>query len=163
MPSTAPYAPPSAHPSTHPAAPAFPPPVPPELYSEVQQYYARQIQALDAGRWEEFVASFTEDGTFQHRRDRPPARTRAGILAEVVRFHQRFRDDPVHRRHWFNHLVLDLRPDGRIEATAYALVITTRPGGLPQIQPASVVLDELVREDGRLLTRSRRILHDHEF
>lgn len=153
----------STAPHAHPPAPAPPPPVPPELYSEVQQYYARQIQALDAGRWEEFAASFTADGTFQHRRDLPAARTRAGILAEVVRFHQRFDDDPVHRRHWFNHLVLDPRPDGCIEATAYALVITTRPGGRPEIQPASVVLDELVREDGRLLTRSRRILHDHEF
>lgn len=155
MPSTAPFAPPSGS--------VLPPPVSHELYSEVQQFYARQIQALDGGRWEEFVTTFTADGTFQHRRDRPPARTRAGILAEVVRFHERFRDDPVHRRHWFNHLVLDPRPDGCIEATAYALVITTRPGGRPEIQPASVVLDELVREDGRLLTRSRRILHDHEF
>ena len=136
--------------------------VPADLYYEVQHFYARQIQALDGGRWEQFAATFTEDGTFQHVRDAPPARTRAGILTEVERFHERFAHDPVQRRHWFNHMVLDPQPDGSIRSTVYALVVTTRPGGRPEIQPSSLVHDVLVREGGELLTRSRRITHDHE-
>ena len=134
-----------------------------ELYTEVQHFYARQMQALDEGRWEEFAATFTEDGLFQHALDLPPARTRPGILAEVRRFHERFAEDPVRRRHWFNHVALDPRPDGSIDATVYALVLTTRPGGHPLAHPSSLLRDVLVREGGGLLTRSRRIVHDHVF
>lgn len=134
-----------------------------QLYFEVQHFYARQIQALDGGRWEEFAATFTEDGLFQHSLDLPPARTRAGILAEVRRFHARFDNDPVQRRHWFNHMVLELRPDGAIDSTVYALVLTTRPEGRPLLHPSSLLRDVLVREGGVLLTESRRIVHDHVF
>ncbi|MBD0690534.1 nuclear transport factor 2 family protein [Streptomyces sp. CBMA123] len=135
-------------------------PVQTELHSQVQHFYAHQMQALDGGRFADYAATFTEDGTFQHSPQAEPAVGRAGIVAELVRFHERFADDPVQRRHWFNHIALEAQPDGSIRSTVYALVVTVRPGGTPVIAPSCVVHDVLeAREDG-LLLRSRLVTHD---
>lgn len=131
-----------------------------DLYSEVLQFYARQMQALDGGDFTAYSETFTEDGEFRHTPGREPARTRPGIVRELERFHERFDGDPVQRRHWFNMVDLDPQPDGTILSTAYALVITTRPGGRPDIAPSCVVRDVLVRQDGALLNRSRQVDHD---
>ena len=134
-----------------------------DLYALVQHFYARQMQALDAGRFEDYVATFTEDGSFAHLPDAEPAVTRPGILAELIRFNRRYENDPVQRRHWFNHIALQQREDGAIDATVYALVITTRPGLHPELHPSCVVHDVLVVDGDEVLTRSRVITHDHLF
>jgi actinorhodin biosynthesis protein ActVIA len=131
-----------------------------ELYSEVLQFYARQMQALDGGDFKAYSETFTEDGEFRHTPGQEPARTREGIVRELDRFHERFDGDPVQRRHWFNMVDLEPQPDGTIVSTAYALVITTRPGGKPDIAPSCVVRDVLVRQDSVLLNRSRQVDHD---
>jgi actinorhodin biosynthesis protein ActVIA len=48
-------------------------------------------------------------------------------------------------------------------STVYALVVTTRPGGKPEIAPSCVVHDVLVRHEGGLRNRSRRVEHDQLF
>src|SRR5688572_15094429 len=131
-----------------------------DLYVEVQQFYATQMHKLDGGAFEDYAATFTEDGEFVHTPQQPPARTRAGIVAELHRFHERFADDPVIRRHWFNMLSVDPQDDGTIHTTYYALVVTTRPERNVTIAPSCVVNDVLVRADGALLTRSRIVDHD---
>jgi actinorhodin biosynthesis protein ActVIA len=138
-------------------------PVPPHEYARIQQFYARQMQALDEGRFEEYAATFTEDGTFQHTPGTEPARTRQGIVAELVRFHERYRDEPVQRRHWFNQIVLDPQPDGTLRSTVYCLVARTRPGGKPEpeIWPSCVVRDVLEMSGDRVLMRSRVVDYDH--
>jgi actinorhodin biosynthesis protein ActVIA len=138
--------------------------VAPELYARVQHFYAHQMQALDSLRFEDYAATFTEDGTFQHSPGVEPARTRPGIVAELVEFHKRFDGDPVQRRHWFGHIALVPAPDGALLATTYALVVTVRPGGKPEIAPSCVVHDVLtVTSDGTIRTRSRQITHDQMF
>ncbi|EMD26160.1 nuclear transport factor 2 family protein [Amycolatopsis azurea] len=134
-----------------------------DLYAEVQQFYARQMQLLDGGAFEAYAETFTEDGEFRHTPGREPARTRAGISAELHEFHKRFDDDPVQRRHWFGMMNLEPQDDDTIRATVYALVVTTRPGGKPAIAPSCVVYDVLVWEDGELFNRSRRVEHDQLF
>ncbi|MYS20715.1 actinorhodin biosynthesis protein ActVIA [Streptomyces sp. DvalAA-14] len=134
-----------------------------DVYSQVQHFYAHQMQALDSLRFEDYAATFTEDGTFQHSPGVEPARTRAGIVAELVSFHRRFDDDPVQRRHYFTHIALTAQDDGSISSTVYALVITTRPGGTPVVAPSCVVHDVLEVEEGRVLTRSRTVTHDQMF
>ncbi|MFD6354300.1 nuclear transport factor 2 family protein [Nocardia tengchongensis] len=131
-----------------------------ELYTEVQQFYADQMQRLDNRDIPGYAQTFTEDAEFEHTPGRPPARTRAGIIADLVAFHQRFEADPMQRRHWFG--MTDLRPqdDGSIIATSYCLVVKIRPGRAPEINPSCVVHDVLVHLDGALLTRSRRVSHD---
>ncbi len=131
-----------------------------DLYSEVQQFYAGQMQLLDGGAFEAYSQTFTEDGEFRHTPGREPARGRAGIVRELREFHKRFADDPVQRRHWFNMIHVEARDDGSIRSTCYALVVTTRPGDKPEIAPSCVVHDVLVRQEGALLNRSRRVEHD---
>jgi len=132
------------------------------LYAQVQSFYARQMQALDAGRFEQYAATFTTDGVFQHSPGTPPAQGQAEIVAVLSEFHKRFENDPVQRRHWFNHVALDPNPDGSIESTVYALVVTTRPGGKPEIAPSCVVQDVLVVDGDGIRLRSRRVTHDQD-
>ncbi|MGR6974170.1 nuclear transport factor 2 family protein [Streptomyces cynarae] len=134
-----------------------------DVYSRVQHFYAHQMQALDGLRFEDYAATFTEDGTFQHSPQAEPARTRAGIVAELVEFHKRFDGDPVQRRHWFTHVALTPQSDGSLASTVYALVVTVRPGGKPEIAPSCVVHDVLEIDEGRVLTRSRLVTHDQMF
>ncbi|MEV5139941.1 nuclear transport factor 2 family protein [Streptomyces syringium] len=129
------------------------------LYAEVQHFYARQMQLMDRRDFEAFAATFTEDGEFSHSPGQL-ARTRPGIVTELVEFHRRFDDDPVVRRHWFNMIVLDPQEDGSLRTTYYAYVINTRPGREPQPGPVCVVTDVLVRVDGVLLNRSRHVRQD---
>lgn len=131
-----------------------------ELYTEVQQFYATQIHHLDENEVDAFGATFTVDAEFSHTPQEPAAHGRENIKIAVRRFNERFRDDPVVRRHWFNMLSVEPSADGTIHTTYYALVVTTRPGGQPVLAPSCVARDVLVREDGRLLTRSRQVDHD---
>lgn len=134
-----------------------------DLYSRVQHFLAVQMQALDEGDFDAYSATFTEDGEFAHTPGRPPAVTRAGIATELRAYHQeRFAEDPVQRRHWFNQLTVGPQADGTIHATCYVLVVTSRPGVRePEVAPSCVVRDILVEQEGRLFTRSRRVQHDY--
>lgn len=131
-----------------------------DLYAEVQQFYADQMQRLDNKEIEAYADTFTEDAEFQHTPGREPARTRAGIVRDLHEFHKRFENDPMQRRHWFNMINLQPQDDGSIRSTCYALIVKIRPGSKPEIAPSCVVHDVLVWEDGALLTRSRRVEHD---
>jgi actinorhodin biosynthesis protein ActVIA len=130
------------------------------LYAQIQHFYARQMQALDGRRFAEYAGTFTPDGIFQHSPDLEPARGRTEIVTVLVDFHRRFDNDPVQRRHWFNHVALVPRDDGSIGSTVYALVVTTRPGGKPEIAPSCVVHDVIVLDGDEPLLRSRRVTHD---
>ncbi|MEV6673545.1 nuclear transport factor 2 family protein [Streptomyces sp. NPDC051162] len=134
-----------------------------ELYAEVQHFYARQMQALDNRVFKAYADSFTEDGTFQHTPGTEPARTRAGIKAELECFHEQYQGDPVQKRHYFNQIVLDANPDGTLTSTVYALVLRTRPGAdRPEVWPSCVVHDVLVRGADGILIESRHIDYDQQ-
>ena len=133
------------------------------LYARIQHFYAWQMQALDRGDFEVYASTFTTDGSFQHSPTLPAAQGRAGIVEALNDFNQRFKDDPVQRRHWFNHVALEEQPDGTIKSTVYALVVTVRPGGKPEIAPSCVVHDVIVRDGEEFYLRSRRVTHDQLF
>ena len=139
------------------------PAVPDGLLARVQHFYAHQMQALDGNRFEDYAATFTKDGIFQHTPNTDPAVGRDGIVTELIAFHKRFDGDPVRRRHWFNHIALTPQDDGDVHSTVYALVVTVRPGGKPEIAPSCLVHDVLVVEGDSVLTRSRRVEHDQMF
>lgn len=136
------------------------PPVGAELYAEILQYYARQMQALDEGKLEAYADTFTEDALFGHTPGREPARTRPGILSDLYEVHRRFDADPQQRRHMFTMVDVEPQPDGRLQCTAYALVLTTRPGSGPEMVRSCVVRDVLVRQDGGLRNQQRLVDHD---
>jgi actinorhodin biosynthesis protein ActVIA len=130
------------------------------LYAEVMQHQAVQMHALDAGKFEEYAATFTEDGVFRHTPGREPARGREDIVRELHEFHERFADDPVQRRHVFTMLAVEQHADAVIQADFYALVLTTRPDGSLTVGPHCTVRDLLVRDGSGLLTSSRWVDHD---
>lgn len=133
------------------------------LYAEVQQFYARQVELLDEMRAEQFAATFTVDGLFVPSPATPPVEGRAAIAAALWAAHERrFGGEPVRRRHWFNMLRVDPGFDGSLHTRYYTLVAVTRPWNpAPEFGPSAVVEDVLVRVNGVLLTRERRISPDH--
>ncbi|SDD12067.1 nuclear transport factor 2 family protein [Actinokineospora iranica] len=126
-----------------------------DLYVEVQQYYARQMRLLDSRDLAAYADTFTEDAVFAHSADREPARTRAGILQDLVEFHRRFETDPMRRRHHFTMLDVVFCDGDEIHTVFYALVVITRPGARSEIRASCVVTDVLVRENGELRNKSR--------
>ena len=131
------------------------------LYAEVQQFYARQMRMLDDRKLEDYAGTFTEDAEFGHTPGREPARTRPGIVRDLVEFHRRFEDDPQQRRHFFTMIDIEPRGDGTVASVCYALITTTRPGRSPEVVRTCVVHDVLERDGGGgLLNRSRHVEHD---
>ncbi|MEU7578559.1 nuclear transport factor 2 family protein [Streptomyces sp. NPDC041068] len=135
-------------------------PVDERLHSRVVQFYARQMQALDAGRFPEYADSFTEDGVFQHTPGTEPARTRAGILAELLEFNKKYEADPVQRRHYFSQVLLEPQDDGTYRSTVYALIVRTRSGERPEVWPSCVVNDVVVEGPDGIHLKSRHVTYD---
>ncbi|MEU3838500.1 nuclear transport factor 2 family protein [Streptomyces sp. NPDC028635] len=152
---------------TSPAVTSAPTPALAGIYPRVQQFYAAQVRHLDGFRAEEFAATFTEDGVFDHRPGTEPLVGREAIAGAVLGYQRtRHAADPVQRRHWFNMLEVFPQDDGTLRTEYYALVLHTRPGTPePQIGPSCFVTDILTvtDEDGepRLLTKFRRVRQDH--
>lgn len=130
------------------------------LYVEVLQFYSAQMRALDNGKFAEFADTFTADGEFTHTVGREPARTRAGIIAELEDFHRTSVGPDVQRRHWFSMQMVHEFDDGVIESSICALVMRILPGGRPEVTFSGIANDILVREDGQLRTRSRTVFND---
>lgn len=145
-----------------------PAPAPPttsftDLYVRIQNFYAGQVRHLDGSRAEEFAATFTPDGRFDHAPGEPVLEGRQAIAA-AIRAHQERGNatDPVQRRHWFNMLEVFPQDDGTVVTEYYALVVLTRPGvPVPVIAPSCAVRDVLTDEDGELRTLFRRISPDY--
>lgn len=128
-----------------------------DTYLAVLQFYARQMRLLDERKLADYAATFTDDGEFGTSASGEPVRTRAAILRFLEEFHQQFETDPVTRRHHFTMVDVTSQDDGSLRSTCYALVVSVRPGGAPEVRSSCVVHDVLVREDGELRTRSRRV------
>ncbi|MEX5633295.1 nuclear transport factor 2 family protein [Parafrankia sp. FMc2] len=131
-----------------------------DLYAEVQNFYARQMQSMDQRDFVAFAGTFTEDGEFSHTPGQL-ARGRADIIAELREFHRRFDGDPVVRRHWFGMTCLEPLDGQSWQATYYAYTVNTRPGAAaPTIGPSCLVTDVLVRTAAGLLNHSRYVRQD---
>jgi actinorhodin biosynthesis protein ActVIA len=133
------------------------------LYAQVQQFYAGQVRHLDTMRAEEFAASFTGDGVFDHRPGADPLVGRTAIAAAIREYQNtRHAADPVQRRHWFNMLQVFPQDDGTLRTEYYAVVLQTRPGVFePMVGPSCFVTDVLAYEDGELRTKFRKVSPDY--
>ncbi|GAA2677148.1 nuclear transport factor 2 family protein [Actinoplanes palleronii] len=129
-------------------------------YVQVQQFYARHMQLLDAGAAREWAETFTQDGTFEAPTLDEPTRGRDELIATMSRAAAELAAAGEIRRHW--HGMLDVRPapDGTIAVRCYALVFSTLRGGTPRLHRTCVCEDVLVLEDGQLRVRSRRVTRD---
>jgi actinorhodin biosynthesis protein ActVIA len=134
-----------------------------ELYGQVLNFYAGQGRHLDAMRADEFAATFTADGRFDHNPARPPLEGRQAIADEIRAYQEeQYAADPCQRRHWFSMIQLFPQDDGSVVSEYYALVVLTRPGEpVPTIAPSCFVRDALGYVDGELRVRERRVMPDY--
>ncbi len=133
---------------------------PGELYRQIQQFYARQMQLLDSGAAEEWAATFTPDGVFSANAHPEPAKGREAIAAGARTAVAQLAAEQVVHRHWLG--MLDVRPqnDGTVSARSYALVIRIPRGGMPVLWRSCVCEDVLVRDGAGWLVRERRVTRD---
>lgn len=131
-----------------------------ELRAEVEQFYARQMRALDTGMADEWAATFTQDGRFSHPASEDPVRGREAIADGARVAAQRLANAGEQRRHLLSMLHVDPRPDGTLLVRSYAQIVSTRRSAEPRLYAMCVCDDILVREGGTLLTRERRVTRD---
>jgi hypothetical protein len=129
-----------------------------EAYVAVQQFYARHMHLLDAGAAQEWADTFTEDAVIELPSAAPVA-GRATLAENMGRGFRESAERGEVQRHWHGMLALDARPDGTLAVRCYALVILSTAEG-SRLHRACVCEDVLVREEGRLRVRSRRVTRD---
>ncbi|QXJ23405.1 nuclear transport factor 2 family protein [Actinomadura graeca] len=131
-----------------------------DTYVAVQRFYAEVMQTLDDGKLDEFVQWFTPDGEFEHSQGSPPARTRAGILAEMLDHPSNSQNPDVRRRHWFGHMKVDRIDEHTLDCFTYAIVLNSKPGEAPYVSFSGAVQDVLVEAGGEFLIRRRTLVND---
>ncbi|MDI3408189.1 nuclear transport factor 2 family protein [Streptomyces cavernicola] len=136
-------------------------PVSAELYTRVQQFYARQMGLLDDGRPDDWSATFTEDAVFQEAsRLDEPLRGRDAIRESSRARKQRLDEAEIDFRHWLAMLQVHPQADGTLRTRAYALAMRTPRGGSLDIFASVVCNDHLVPVDGGWQVARRELHHD---
>lgn len=131
-----------------------------DVYFQIQQFYAHQMQLLDRGATEEWADTFTEEGVFAANAQPEPVRGRSVIAAGAARAGADFAAKGIQRRHWLGMVSASGREDGTVEARAYALVLTTPKGGQAAIGVSTTMNDILVKENGEWKVRRRDVSRD---
>nr|AEM44306.1 hydroxylacyl-CoA dehydrogenase [uncultured bacterium] len=131
-----------------------------ELYFQIQQFYAHQMQLLDDGRAEDWALTFTEDGVFAANAHPEPAAGRAVISAAARKATDEYAANGVQRRHWLGMVSVEQRGEDEVFARCYALVIETPRGGQAALRVSTRCDDRLVRQDGRWLVKNRQVTRD---
>jgi SnoaL-like domain len=136
--------------------------VPAQLFTEIQQFYARQMNLLDGATPDPdaWAGTFTEDAVFGSNMDDAPVIGRAAILESVQGGVARIFAEDVDFRHWFGMLDVEAQEDGSLRTRYYALSMSTPRGGSLDIRGHVVGRDHLVSEDGRWLVRHRHLEAD---
>jgi 3-phenylpropionate/cinnamic acid dioxygenase small subunit len=130
------------------------------LYTEVQRFYAQQMQILDAHDTERWAGTFTEDAVIELPHLPGPVGARAGLARYVRAGAARQRRAGSRLDHWVG--MLDVRPqaDGSLCTRCSALVYVTPSGGGSRILYVCVMEDVLVRTRGAWRTAHRRVIRD---
>ncbi|MEO6398843.1 MAG: nuclear transport factor 2 family protein [Tepidiformaceae bacterium] len=120
----------------------------------IQRLYARYNHAIDAGRGEEWAATFTAEGVFSSANG-----TFAGT-EKLAGFATGFAQQ-IKGRHWTNNLLLD--GDAKLASgTCYLMLLRLSPGERPPatILATAVYNDELVNEGGEWRFSKRTVTTD---
>ncbi|MGW3989870.1 nuclear transport factor 2 family protein [Streptomyces sp. NPDC004830] len=131
-----------------------------ELYGQVLQFYAHQMQLFDGHEAERWAATFTEDAVFDVPTLDAPLRGRAGLAANVRRNRAVQERSGDRLRHFVG--MLDIEP-GRadeLRTRCYALVYGTGRDGGCRVVRVCVMQDVLVRVRGKWRTRHRVVTRD---
>jgi actinorhodin biosynthesis protein ActVIA len=131
-----------------------------ELRAEIQDFYARQVQAMDNGRYEEFAATFTERCEFTPIKHQSAAHGKQAIIGKLEDFAKTMFGSGQQRRHWMSMSIINETSPGVCDVVSYALVTNTMTGQPPILHWAGDIVDRLVREDGKLLVARRSVNSD---
>ncbi|MFD2622724.1 nuclear transport factor 2 family protein [Streptomyces chumphonensis] len=133
-----------------------------QVYADVQQFYARQMNLIegsdaDPDAWAE---TFTEDAVFEASSQERPETGRAAIRASVRAGVAHIAAQGLDFRHWFG--MLDVRPqsDGSLRTRYYALAMATPAGGALGVRGSSLCHDHLVPAGGGWRVRHRSVRAD---
>ncbi|MEV6731532.1 MULTISPECIES: nuclear transport factor 2 family protein [unclassified Streptomyces] len=130
------------------------------LYAEAQQFYALQMQILDAHDTERWAGTFTEDAVLElpSLTEPVPARTGLARYERAGAAAQRRSGSPL--SHWVG--MLDVQPgaDGSLHTRCSALVCATPAGGSSKVLYVCVMEDVLVRSRGEWRIAHRRVIRD---
>lgn len=130
------------------------------LYAEVQQFYAHQMQILDAHDTERWAGTFTEDAVLELPSLPEPVRARAGLARYVRAGAARQRRAGRRLNHWVGMLDVQPQEDGSLHTRCSALVFVTPSGGTSKVLYVCVMEDVLVRSRGKWRTAHRRVTRD---
>ncbi len=129
-----------------------------EDYVRIRDFYARQMQLIDAFKLEDYADTFTADGGVDHAHRGQRIMGRENQLAFMRSALPRYQGVVV--RHWFDHLLIEPTADGW-HVSYYSLVSRTDHTGAVTFEPTFTVNDELVcGADGQIRTRLRVIHQD---
>lgn len=137
--------------------------VPAGLYTEVQQFYAWQMNLLegDAADPDAWADTFTEDAVFESTVQERPETGREAIRTSVRAGVEHIAAQGLDFRHWFGMLGVEQDADGSLRTRYYALAMATPPGGALKARGSLLCFDHLVRgEDGRLRVSRRSLRAD---
>ncbi|WP_199828090.1 nuclear transport factor 2 family protein [Streptomyces sp. XY332] len=130
------------------------------LYAEAQQFYALQMQILDAHDTGLWAQTFTEDAVLELPSLPEPVPARAGLARHerAGAAAQRRAGSPL--SHWVGMLDVQPRADGSLHTRCSALVYATPDGGGSKVLYVCVMEDVLVRSRGGWLIAHRRVIRD---
>ncbi|AZK96232.1 MULTISPECIES: nuclear transport factor 2 family protein [Streptomyces] len=130
------------------------------VYAEVQQFYARHMHLLDAGDGEGWALTFTEDGSFAPPSLPEPVVGRDALAEGVNKAAAALTEAGEVHRHLLSMVAVEHGADGELSVRSYAQIIATPRGGSPRLHLMCVCDDVLVRVDGELKVRERRVTRD---
>ncbi|MET8976876.1 nuclear transport factor 2 family protein [Streptomyces sp. NPDC004539] len=132
---------------------------PAEVCSRIDQFYARQMQALDDGDIAAWVDTFTDDGVFVSNGLPDPVEGRSGLTALGGEAVARLDAKGAIRRHFVFNVIVEPLADGVLRTTCYVPVFDT-VDGVTQLTTSTVMRDELVGSRDGLLVRHRTVTRD---
>ncbi len=125
--------------------------------ADIQQLYARQMQAIDAGEAEAWAQTFAPEGTFSSPSYGRTYTGRQELRGFAEAFARSAAKAGATRRHWTNALLLERDGQGGVTARCYALILASRTGAPVEIERCVVLHDRLERADGGWRFTSRRV------
>ncbi|WP_141585727.1 nuclear transport factor 2 family protein [Actinomadura sp. WMMA1423] len=132
---------------------------PAELRADIDNFYARHMQLLDAGRVEEWADAFTPDGVFDAQGHPEPVRGREEIRSASRVVADKLAEAGIVRRHWLgmSHI---LPEDGSVRVRSYALVFQSSKEKGTVLHASTTCEDVLVPDGGSWLIRERVVRVD---
>ena len=130
------------------------------LYGQVQHFYARQMQMLDAGDTAAWARTFTADGVFEAGGVPEPVRGRETIEKAARATAAEFERRGITRRHIISMVTVDPADGGAVRARSYAVVLEIPRGGKVTVHRSTFCDDVLVAANGQWLVRHRKVTRD---